>query len=415
MSAHDQHGREIRAAAETLAPESVAFLQDLIRIPSFSGQEGAVIQAIRDRMTTLGYDEVQIDDFGNVRGRIGQGPRLLALDAHVDTVGVGDRHGWQVDPFAAHIAAGVVYGRGAADQKAGMAAAVYAGHLIKRLRLASNATVWVVGSVLEEDCDGLCWHYLLNERVLQPDLVILTEPTELHVYRGHRGRMEITLETRGVAAHGSAPERGRNAIYDMAAILAGIEALNDRLPHDAFLGPGSITVSEIRSTAPSLCAVADSCRIHLDRRLTDGETDTEALAQIEAIAATALAPRAQPLPQVVIDVPVFDRPSWRGLSYPMRQYFPAWCLTPDDPVVQLALETRETVLGGREAAGRWGFSTNGVATRGLHGIPTIGFGPGSERHAHAASDQCPLEHIGAAIAFYAAFADHFAQAGTHSR
>lgn len=376
-------------------PEAVDFLRELVRTPSFSGREGEVVKAIRRRMEALGYDEVMVDDFGNVLGRIGRGRRTIAFDAHVDTVEVGDPRLWKVDPFGAELDDGIVYGRGAADQKGGMAALVYAGKLMKDLDLADRWTVWIVGSVLEEDCEGLSWHFLLSRGILKPDVVVLTEPTDLHVYRGHRGRMEIEVTTRGISCHGSAPERGVNAIYRMAPVIRGIEALHGNLARDPTLGTGSITVSQVRSTSPSLCAVADSCTLHLDRRITTGESDKIALAEIAAILQREGASDAE------VRVPVFERPSHTGMVFPMRQYYPAWVLPDEHPYVRAALDARAHVLGERGVPGRWIFSTNGVGTMGMHRVPTLGFGPASEVHAHAPTDQCPVEHIGKAIAFYA--------------
>jgi putative selenium metabolism hydrolase len=383
-----------------------------VRIPSVSGEEANVVAAVRCRMEAVGFDEARIDPFGNVLGRIGHGPRALAFDAHVDTVAVGSPQLWEVDPFGGELRDGVIYGRGAADQKGGMAALVYAGAILKKLQITDLVTVWIVGSVLEEDCDGLCWHYLLNEGLLAPEAVVLTEPTNLSVYRGQRGRMEIEVTVHGRSCHGSAPERGINAIHHMAPVIGAIEQLNQTLARDAFLGAGSITTTEIRSSAPSLCAVPDSCTIHLDRRLTAGETDAGAIAEIEEILHRADAARAGggvAQARTEITVPEFRRATHTGLVYPMRQYFPAWALPESHAMVQLALRARELSLGTAGTAGKWSFSTNGVATMGIHGVPTIGFGPANEVHAHAPTDQCPVAHLGAAIAFYVTFAILFAE------
>jgi putative selenium metabolism hydrolase len=411
---------EIKIVANHRQPEALAFLRELIRTPSMSGDEAQVIELIRGRMRELGFDEVRVDPFGNVWGRIGSGRRVIAFDAHVDTVDVGDPDLWKVDPFGAEVIDGVVYGRGASDQKAGMAALVYTGALLRELAFDADLTIWFVGSVLEEDCDGLCWHFILNEGFMQPELVVLTEPTDLNVYRGHRGRMEIDVSLRGISCHGSAPERGVNAIHRMAPVLAAIEQLQGNLRDDPFLGAGSITSSQISSTSPSLCAVADGCTIHLDRRLTAGETDESAIAEIRQIleASTAPAsdgsspadPRLAALGAGDIAVPEFRNPSHTGLVYPMRQYFPAWTMPADHPLLALALEARRQSLGEPGETGAWTFSTNGVATRGLHRIPTLGFGPANEIHAHAPSDQCPVDHLGQAIAFYATFIALLAEA-----
>jgi putative selenium metabolism hydrolase len=225
-------------------------------------------------MRALGFDAVQVDGFGNVLGRMGDGPAVVALDGHLDTVGVGDRSTWTRDPYAGTVEDGVLYGRGASDQSGGFAAAVYGARIAKDLGLLDGVSLWVTGTVMEEDCDGLCWQFILREGVLKPDVVVITEPTALRVYRGHRGRMEIEVRTQGRSAHGSAPERGSTPSTRWPPIVADIEALNDALAAgaDPFLGKGSVTIAAVRSTSPSLCAVADSCTIHLDRRLTTGET-----------------------------------------------------------------------------------------------------------------------------------------------
>ncbi len=405
---------EIREAAAQVQEEAVQFLREIIRIPSLSGHEGKVVEAVSRQMEAVGFDEVRVDPFGNVMGRIGHGKRILAFDAHVDTVDVGDPSLWQVDPFGAELHDSVIYGRGASDQKAGMASLVYAGSLIKKLGIEGDMTIWVVGSVLEEDCDGLCWHYILSEGQLKPELVLLTAPTDLNVCRGQRGRMELEVTVHGISCHGSAPERGINAINRMAPVIAEIEMLNGALAHDQFLGSGSVTATEIRSTAPSLCAVADSCTIHLDRRLTEGETDQSAVAEIEETlrkVEKADPETANRAGRAQVAVPEFQQPSYTGLVYPMRQYFPAWTLPETHRFVQMALEARKAILGEPGTAGKWTFSTNGVATMGLHGVPTLGFGPANEVHAHAPTDQCPVAHIPKAVAFYVAFASLFSAQG----
>ena len=155
----------------------------------------------------------------------------------------------------------------------GIVSATYGAKIMKDLGLLSDKyTVLVTGTVQEEDCDGLCWQYIYNEDKVKPEFVVITEPTNGNIYRGQRGRMEIRVEVKGVSCHGSAPERGDNAIYKMADILQEVRVLNDNLHYDEFLGKGTITVSEIFFNSPSRCAVADMCAISLDRRLTDGET-----------------------------------------------------------------------------------------------------------------------------------------------
>jgi putative selenium metabolism hydrolase len=372
------------------------FLRDLIAIRSVSSQEEQVIHRIEQEMHESGYDEVRIDPMGNILGRIGRGPRVIALDAHVDTVDVGNAANWTVDPFKGDERDGIIYGRGACDMKGALASIVYGGRIIKELGLEHDCTVWVVGSVQEEDCDGLCWQYIINEDGLRPEAVVITEPTNLAIYRGHRGRMEIEVRSSGISCHGSAPERGVNAVYKMAPIIQDIERLNERLGGEPFLGKGTVTISEIRSTSPSLCAVADSATIHLDRRLAATDTLESAVGEINALPSV----RAAGAAVSVLDYAV---PSWRGLTYPTRKYYPTWLLPEGHPVLTSGVDTYQQLFGAPPAVGRWVFSTNGVAVMGMHGIPCIGFGPGNEIYAHMATEQIPVEHLVKAAAWYAAF------------
>lgn len=394
----DTRPSEVRAHAEARSAEIVSFLRQMIAIPSESACEREVVQRAAEEMTRLGFDEVAIDGFGNVRGRVGHGPLVIALDGHLDTVGVGDPGTWVRDPYAGIVENGILYGRGASDQEAGVAAAVHGAALAKEHGQLEGVTLWVTGTVLEEDCDGLCWQYLVKEGVLRPDAVVITEPTNLAVYRGHRGRMELELRTQGRSAHGSAPERGENAVYKMAPILAAVERHNEALTAaaDPFLGKGSVTIAEIRSTSPSLCAVADSCTIHLDRRLTAGETEESAVRALLALPEVRAA-------EARVSVLDYARAGYTGLVYPTRKYYPTWLMAADAPVVRAAVEAATLALGAPPPVGKWVFSTNGVATAGMFGIPTVGFGPGCEIHAHTPDDQCPTDHLAKAAATYALF------------
>jgi putative selenium metabolism hydrolase len=395
----------VNEAAARYAPKIVAFLRDMIAIPSESAGERAVVERCAAEMRSLGFDEVKIDGFGNVLGRVGHGPRVVAIDGHLDTVGVGDRGTWTRDPYAGVVEDGVIYGRGASDQEAGVASAVYGAAIAKELGLLEGVTLWVSGTVMEEDCDGLCWQYILREKVIAPEVVVLTEPTNLAVYRGHRGRMEIEVRTQGRSAHGSAPERGVNAVYKMAPIIADIERLNESLAAtaDAFLGKGSMTISDIRATSPSLCAVADSCTVHVDRRLTRGETKESAVEQIEALPSVKAA-------GAKVTVLTYERATHTGLVYPTEKYYPTWAIDEDAAAVRAGVTAASGALGHTPVVGKWVFSTNGIATCGMFGIPSIGFGPGNEVHAHTPDDQCPVDHLPRAAAFYALFGAAYLEA-----
>ena len=388
--------KAIQQRAQALERDTVRFLADIVRTPSFSSKEDKVIPVIKREMKKVGFDQVRVDGLGSIIGRIGKGPRVIAFDAHIDTVYPGDREQWSFDPFKPRIKDGKIWGRGTVDQKGGMAAMVYAGKIIKELRLNEQFTIYFTGTVMEEDCDGLCWQYLLNEEKLKPEFVVITEPTNLHIYRGHRGRMEIQVEVKGRSCHGSAPERGDNAIYKIARIALEIEKLNERLRKDRFLGKGTVTVTEVRSSSPSLCAVSDGAGIHLDRRLTAGETKASALAEVRDAAKRAGYPDAR------VFVLNYTEAAYTGKVYPTEKYYPTWMLEEKSPYLKDAVAAYTGVLGKAPLVDKWTFSTNAVAIAGMKGIPCLGLGPGNEVYAHAPNEACPIEHLSRAAAFYAA-------------
>ena len=383
--------------------EMIKFMRDLIAIPSESCKEKGVIERIKQEMQKVGFDEIRIDGMGNILGRIGSGKKIIAMDAHIDTVGIGSINEWKWDPYKGKFENGIIYGRGATDQEAAMVSMVYAGKVIKDLKLYGDYKLYVVGSVQEEDCDGLCWQYIIKEDKLKPDCVVITEPTNLNIYRGHRGRMEIGITTYGVSCHGSAPDRGRNAVYMMARIIYEIEKMNYRLSDDKFLGKGTVAVSYIDCKTPSLCAVPNQAYIHLDRRLTKGETKDSALKEVyDAIA------RAGIKRDFKVEVLKYDTPSYTGLKYPTEKYFPTWVLDDKHYLCRSAVSTYEAVFDKKPVVDKWTFSTNGIATMGMFGIPTIGFGPANEKFAHSVLDQVPVEHLIKATAFYAMFPQIYA-------
>jgi putative selenium metabolism hydrolase len=373
----------------------IGFLRDIVALPSLSGQEEDVVRRVAREMEAVGFDEVVIDTLGNVLGRIGNGQRVIAFDAHLDTVDVTDRDQWECDPFTGKLEDGKVFGRGAVDQKAGMAGMVYAGAIMKELDLLDGLQVWMVGSVMEEDCDGLCWHHILQEKTLAPELVVSTEPTGLRINRGQRGRMEIRVRVKGRSCHGSMPHLGDNAIYRITPAVRAIEELNERLPDDPFLGKGTCTVTWIGSQGPSLCAVPDQAEFHIDRRLTTGETRESALAEVEAAMSSAGV-------EAEVFTLKYEEKSWTGLVYPMDKYYPTWVLDEGHPALAAAGRSFTQVTGRKPEVSRWTFSTNGVAITGLHGVPCFGFGPGQEDIAHTANEFVPVEDVLTACAFYAA-------------
>ncbi len=386
--------KRVTRQAEHYRPQISAFLRDMVAIPSESCQEEKVVQRIRQEMQAVGFDRVEIDPMGNVLGYIGTGSHLIAMDAHIDTVGIGNRDNWTHDPYTGYEDNEIIFGRGTSDQEGGMASMVYAGKIIKDLGLGGDYTLLVTGTVQEEDCDGLCWQYIIEESKIRPEFVVSTEPTSLGVYRGQRGRMEIRVSVNGVSAHGSAPERGDNAIFKMAPILMELQDLHLRLKDDPFLGKGSLTVSEIFYTSPSRCAVADGCTISVDRRLTRGETWERALQEIRDLPAVQKAGGE-------VSMYNYDRPAYTGLVYPTQCYFPSWVLEEDHPACKALVDSFASLFDRQPVVDKWTFSTNGVSIMGRYGIPCIGFGPGHEDQAHAPNEVTWKDELVKAAAMYA--------------
>jgi putative selenium metabolism hydrolase len=323
----------------------------------------------------------------------------------VDTVAAGDRAQWSFDPFRPRVSEGKVWGRGAADQKGGLACMVHAGHIFRELGLCRDFTLLFVGSVQEEDCEGMSWKYLIEEENIRPEFVVLTEPTGLNICRGHRGRIEIEIEVRGRSCHGSAPERGDNAIYKAARIALEIEKLNEGFAVDDFLGKGTIAVTEIASGSPSLCAVPDTASLHLDRRLTVGDTKESAVAEARKAA------RKAGIPEARVFVPEHHEPSHTGRIYPYEKYFPSWTLEENSPLLEKAVSAYTGLFGRRPKVDKWAFSTNGVGIMPAYGIPCMGFGPGNELQAHAVDEYCSIEDLSLAAAFYVALAATLSEHG----
>jgi len=384
------------SAAEPHRGRVTELLGDLIHTPSLSTGEGDVVEHLRQQMEDLRYDEVTVDPFGSVIGRIGDGPIRIVYDSHVDTVDIGHREEWGGDPYEPRVADGVMHGRGACDNKGGIASMVVGAALYKELGLSDQVTLYVVGSVQEEDCDGLALEHVLTEVLPRPDLVVLGEATNRGLYRGHRGRIEVLVRARGTSCHASAPDRGHNPTYDLAPIITEIQALNGRLAYDEFLGAGTVAITKLTCDTPSLNAVPSTASIYLDRRLTLGEDPEIAMKEIRELPSVVAA-------GAEVELLTYERRSFTGMKLRTDKRYATWALPEDDPAVQAGIDAGEVAFGRRPQVGHWVFSTNGVASMGKLGIPTIGYGPGDERYAHTVADQCPIDELVEAMAWYAAF------------
>jgi len=365
-------------------------LSDIVKIKSLSGEEKEVIEKIESILKKENFDEVWTDGFGNLIGRIGKGDKIIAVDAHIDVVDTGDLSLWDFEPFSGEIKNGYVYGRGSADQKGGAASMITAGKILKDLGF-DGATILFVFSIMEEDCDGLCWNYIIEKDGIKPDLVILTEPTDGKINIGQRGRMEIEIEFKGISAHASAPERGINAVRNASETVLKIDKLNKKLKKNKFLGKGSVAVTEFISSSPSLCAIPDYARIHLDRRLTLGEDKRSVIKELKDII-----PKGAKI--IILE---YNKRSYKGEIFGQEKYFPTWMIDEDSKIVKIAKNTYRSLFKRTPVIGKWTFSTNGVSICGRHKIPAIGFGPGEERFAHSPNEKIPVKELVKASAFIA--------------
>ena len=392
----------IQRAAEGYLPAMTRFLRELVRIPGESCEEEGHARRILAELEALGFDKAYLDPQGNAIGVMGTGEKLIAFDGHIDTVGIGERSNWSFDPYEGYETAEEIGGRGTSDQLGGVVSAVYGAKIMRDLDLIPPGyAVMVTGTVQEEDCDGLCWQYIHEVEKITPEFVVSTEPTDGGIYRGQRGRMEIRVEAKGVSCHGSAPERGDNAIYKISEICLELRDLNERLAADPFLGKGTLTVTQSFYNSPSRCAVADMAAVSIDRRLTWGETWEGALEEIRA------------LPSVKkygaeVSMYQYDRPAWTGLVYPTECYFPAWVIPEAHPAVQAAAAAFEGLYGAPRID-KWTFSTNGVSICGRYGIPVVGFGPGAEAQAHAPGEKTWKADLVRCAAVYAAMPTLYAR------
>jgi putative selenium metabolism hydrolase len=388
--------RQLNTHVESHRDDIIQFMRDICAIPSMDSQIGPVGERCAGEMRRLGFDEVRFDVMGNILGRIGNGPRVIVFDSHIDTVGVGDPTSWRWDPFQGKVEDGILYARGASDEKGSTPGMIYGMALARDLGLLDGWTAWYTGNA-EEWMDGIAAHgFIEYDPKVKPDFVVIGEPTRMQVYRGHKGRVEMKVTAKGKSAHAASNYLGDNAIYKLLPVIAGIREMDPHLRMHEFLGKGTITVTDMKVSTASINAVPDEATLYIDRRVTFGDTCESALAEVQDIIDRS------GVKDVTLEMLQYDEPSHTGFKLVLDKYFPAWVLDESHPLVQAALATTEAVFSARAQTGKWNFSTNGTYWAGRAGIPSIGFGPGDEVHAHTVIDQVRLDDVVRATAFYAA-------------
>lgn len=386
--------KQIKEFVEAEKQHIVDYLCELVEIESITCREGDIIANVQKKMEALGYDEVIVDSIGNVIGRIGQGPKVLVFDAHLDVVDAEGQE-WKTPPFKAVVQNNRIYGRGTVDDKGPFVCTLYAGKAVKELGLADQYTIYVVGSVVEEDCEGLALGSFLEEYGIIPDQVVIAESSELEICRGHRGRAQITATFRGKPVHASRHNEGVNPIELALPFIKGLEEMDANFPHVAPLGKGNVVAVDVRCKTNSLSSTPNETAVYMDRRTNTDDTRESILEELKAL------PNG--------DICEIDYVEWKDEGYNGKmlegeEFFPAWALDEDHPLIQAGAAAFRSYNNREPVVTTWGFSTNGNYTMGRHGYSTIGFGPGRMDLCHVADEYVEIEDLLAAAGFYAQLA-----------
>lgn len=400
---------EIQKRVREQRDDIIQFLRDICAIPSMESQIGPVGERIQAEMRKFGYDEVRFDKMGNTIGRIGDGPKVLVYDSHIDTVGIGDPNEWPWDPFLGKIEDGRLWARGAVDEKGSTPGMIYGLAIARDLGLLDGYTVYYFGN-MEEWCDGIAPNAFVEaDPQVRPDFVVIGEPTKMNVYRGHKGRIELKVTASGRSAHAASHYLGDNAVYKMAAIITQIRELDRRFHLGMGMHPiqgyPSIAVTDVNVRTASLNAVPDEFTIFIDRRITSNEPRDMVIDQLKGLVPDYLQD------EIIVEELFYDEPSYTGFVFPVSKYFPAWVLEDEHPLVQAGQLAGKQVWGAKPNLGTWDFSTNGIYWAGKAGIPSIGMGPGDEKTAHMMIENVPLDEVVACTEWYAALPQAIRECG----
>ncbi|GAA0181705.1 YgeY family selenium metabolism-linked hydrolase [Clostridium sediminicola] len=396
------NNNELKAKILELSEEyrdyTAEVLSKMVKVPGFSGAEKDRCELIVELCKEAGFDEVRIDGLGSVVGRVGYGPKVLAFDAHIDTVGIGDIKQWNKDPHSGEIVDGLVHGLGTSDQLGGAAAMIASGRMLKDLGYDGEFSVYYTFTVMEEDCDGIAWIYLIEKEGLKPDYIVSSEPSACKLYRGQRGRMEIEILIKGISSHGSIPHNGHSAAYLASKAALAIEKLNEELQPDAekFLGKGSATVSLMEVYGPSQCSVPDEARLYIDRRLTWGENEEIAIGQVKDYISKAMGEEAQK-----VYMPYYDKKGYKGTDYGQELYFPTWIVEEKHEIVQGTVKAFDNLYGEKLVPGPCTYSTNAVSFCGRYHIPSVIIGPGDVDKCHKPNEFTRVQDLVVCSALYA--------------
>lgn len=368
----------------------VKLCQDIIKIQSYSGNEGAVVKCLEENMKIIGFDEIIVDKYGSIIGKIkGTKPgNKILFDAHIDTVPVENPEKWKHDPFGAEIFEDKIYGRGTSDMKGSLAAMIIAAeYFAKDNNRDFPGEIYIAGVVHEECFEGVAARNI--SELVKPDYVVIGEASELNLKIGQRGRAEIVVETFGVPAHSANPEKGVNAVYNIAKIINKLQEI--KYEEDEFLGKGILELTDIKSAPyPGASVVPSYCKATYDRRLLVGETKEEVL---------------EPIVKLIEEL----KGEYSNINYKVsyakgtekchtgeiiegERFFPAWCYKEEEAFVQKTFKGL-CDIGLNPKITNYSFCTNGSHYAGEANIKTIGFGPSKENIAHTIDEYIEIEQL----------------------
>lgn len=377
---------------------------EFIRIPSVSGSEGEMARYLTGMLGESGFDSF-IDRVGNVVARIPpskecyrQGLTVL-LNVHLDTVPPGSALLWTHDPYGGDVGEGKIFGRGASDTKGAWAPMVVAMEALRDLRVPLSGQVVFSASVMEEMTCSFGTRWLIEETLKErsPDYVILGEPTNLKVAVGHKGRVELEITSTGVACHASVPENGDNALYRAAPVIRSLERFAGRLASavpDPLFGQPTLAVTNISVNPGVHNVVPDLCTLFVDYRFLPGETVAGILSSLEDHL------KNDGLHQQV-KIRNTTEKTWTGVGYTGSKQMTAFDMEMDHPLVRAASDAVASSLPGVPEIFRWNFATDGGWTRGVRGIPTIGFSPCDQLLAHVVDEYVEIDAMVSAARVYA--------------
>lgn len=379
--------RLLKERMKTLKPAMIRFAQELVRIPSTTLQEGNVADRVEREMTTLGYDEVARDEAGNVVGVLFgmEGPEALVLNSHMDTVDVGESDAWRKDPHGGDTDTGYLHGLGAADCKGGVASHVYAGALLKNSLLPLDRTLVVAATVAEANGESIGVRRLIEHTLpalgITPDYCLLGEPTNLRLYYGHDGWIELEIKVKG-----SNPFSVDDAAEGIYRGLDSETGSGDRGR------PEFLAVSRPRFLQTGCGREATIDMVH---RIRENETAGEVITSVQKSAALTSGTAGSLAVQV--DVKQESGRLYTGRTALMRHVTNAWATDPFSPLIERSRQSLSAAgldaRPGKWKLGRLGMGTAGSVLTGEYGIPTVGFGPGAEDHAHAPNERVSLRNL----------------------